>query len=92
MKKKNQQKSLNLSYSKAKSRQTLADVTTGLDSNLIMQFKNIFLVDNINEALILHSKLKEFESVITPCGIWLGSNWLKMPSLDKKTNVISKRA
>ncbi|MDG1693676.1 MAG: chromosome segregation protein SMC [Porticoccaceae bacterium] len=39
---------------------------------------NIYAVDNLAEALTLQSKLSAVESVVTPEGIWLGNNWLRV--------------
>ena len=39
---------------------------------------NIYAADNLSEALALQSKLSPVESVVTPEGIWLGNNWLRV--------------
>ncbi|MDG2018331.1 MAG: chromosome segregation protein SMC [Porticoccaceae bacterium] len=39
---------------------------------------NIYAADSLAEALTLQSKLSAVESVVTPEGIWLGSNWLRV--------------
>jgi chromosome segregation protein len=39
---------------------------------------NIYAADNLFEALALQSKLSPVESVVTPEGIWLGNNWLRV--------------
>jgi chromosome segregation protein len=39
---------------------------------------NIYAADTLTEALKLQSKLSAVESVVTPEGIWLGANWLRV--------------
>jgi chromosome segregation protein len=39
---------------------------------------NIYAADNLADALALQSKLSPVESVVTPEGIWLGNNWLRV--------------
>jgi chromosome segregation protein len=39
---------------------------------------NIYAADTLAEALTLQSKLSGIESVVTPEGIWLGNNWLRV--------------
>jgi chromosome segregation protein len=39
---------------------------------------NIYAADNLTDALVLQSKLSPVESVVTPEGIWLGNNWLRV--------------
>ena len=39
---------------------------------------NIYAADTLAEALKLQSKLSAVESVVTPEGIWLGANWLRV--------------
>jgi chromosome segregation protein len=39
---------------------------------------NIYAADSLADALALQSKLSAVESVVTPEGIWLGNNWLRV--------------
>ncbi|MGB2115492.1 MAG: chromosome segregation protein SMC [Porticoccaceae bacterium] len=39
---------------------------------------NIYAADSLSDALALQSKLTPVESVVTPEGIWLGNNWLRV--------------
>ena len=39
---------------------------------------NIYAADTLAEALTLQSTLSAVESVVTPEGIWLGNNWLRV--------------
>jgi chromosome segregation protein len=39
---------------------------------------NIYAADNLSDALALQTKLSPVESVVTPEGIWLGNNWLRV--------------
>ena len=39
---------------------------------------NIYAADSLADALTLQSKLSPVESVVTPEGIWLGNNWLRV--------------
>jgi chromosome segregation protein len=43
----------------------------------------IYIAENLEEAKILRSQLASHESVITPDGIWLGKNWVR---IDKAQN------
>ena len=54
-------------------------------------FKHIYCVDSINSAFALHSQLQEGESLITPEGLWLGKNWLRMNSAVKQHQGILER-
>ena len=39
---------------------------------------NIYAADTLADALKLQSQLSAVESVVTPEGIWLGNNWLRV--------------
>ena len=39
---------------------------------------NIYAADSLADALTLQAKLSAVESVVTPEGIWLGKNWLRV--------------
>ncbi|MGB0459109.1 MAG: chromosome segregation protein SMC [Porticoccaceae bacterium] len=39
---------------------------------------NIYAADSLADALSLQPKLSSVESVVTPEGIWLGNNWLRV--------------
>ena len=39
---------------------------------------NIYAADSLADALTLQTKLSPVESVVTPEGIWLGNNWLRV--------------
>jgi chromosome segregation protein len=39
---------------------------------------NIYAADSLADALTLQPKLSPVESVVTPEGIWLGNNWLRV--------------
>jgi chromosome segregation protein len=39
---------------------------------------NIYAADTLADALTLQAKLSAVESVVTPEGIWLGKNWLRV--------------
>ena len=38
----------------------------------------IYIADDLTTALLLRAKLAAHESVITPDGIWIGTNWLRV--------------
>ena len=42
------------------------------------QLASIKTADSLNAALAMRSSLQAHESVVTPEGLWLGSNWLKV--------------
>ncbi len=39
---------------------------------------HVYLAEDLSAALLLRQQLKAGESVVTPEGIWLGSNWLRV--------------
>ncbi len=52
---------------------------------------SVRIADNLSQALSLRSKLAAHESVITPDGVWLGANWLRVThDIDHKTGVLER--
>ncbi|MCF6281574.1 MAG: chromosome segregation protein SMC [Candidatus Polarisedimenticolaceae bacterium] len=52
---------------------------------------DIWLADDFEQALERRSQLNESESVITPDGIWLGHNWLRLVrDADEKSGVLAR--
>ncbi len=47
--------------------------------------ENVFIAETLEEALSIRVQLKDFQSVVTPDGIWMGPNWLRI-SKDEDTN------
>ena len=58
-------------------RPTLADKLTG-SAGLHKLLSQVLLVDNLAQALSQRSALEHGQSLITPDGIWVGKNWLKL--------------
>jgi len=53
--------------------------------------KGIYCADDINQAMSYRQQLGSTDSIICKNGIWLGSNWLKMPMGDKHKEGIIHR-
>ncbi len=52
---------------------------------------SVRIADDLPQALSLRSKLAAHESVITPDGIWLGVNWLRVAhNVDDKSGVLER--
>ncbi len=52
---------------------------------------SVRIADDLPQALALRSKLAAHESVITPDGIWLGVNWLRVAhNVDEKSGVLER--
>ncbi|MFT6051956.1 MAG: chromosome segregation protein [Halioglobus sp.] len=45
----------------------------------------IFVADNLVEAMQARASLQAHESLVTPEGVWLGSNWLRVTNIDDGT-------
>ena len=57
--------------------QTLAAKVTG-DSALTAVLETVKVADDLPSALAMRGQLAGHESVVTPDGIWLGRNWLRV--------------
>ncbi|MDH5216160.1 MAG: chromosome segregation protein SMC, partial [Gammaproteobacteria bacterium] len=67
---------------------SLASKITSVGSSLVA---NIICAENVEQALGMRAGLKDSESIITPNGIWIGKNWLRIhQALDEKTGVIER--
>ncbi len=52
---------------------------------------SVRIAGDLSQALSLRSKLAAHESVITPDGIWLGVNWLRVArTIDEKSGVLER--
>lgn len=56
---------------------TLLDQVTG-DADVKGLLSGVYIANDLTEALALRSQLAINESVITPEGIWIGRNWLRV--------------
>ncbi len=52
---------------------------------------SVQLADSRQEALTRRAALKAWESVITPCGCWLGPNWLVLAANDEEAGGLLAR-
>lgn len=43
---------------------------------------SVYLANSLEDAKALRKSLKAHESVITPCGTWMGANWLNLVKAD----------
>ncbi len=51
----------------------------------------VYAATSLNEAMSLRPQLKDYESVITRDGVWLGSSWARLiKAQDEKSGVISR--
>ncbi len=55
--------------------QSLAQKVQGLNTGWL---NNVCTASDLNEAMQMRSQLKDEESIITPDGIWLGKNWIRV--------------
>ncbi|MDQ2077840.1 chromosome segregation protein SMC [Marinimicrobium sp. ABcell2] len=69
----------------------LADKVSA-DWDLSGLLQGIYVAENLTEALALRSSLSADESVITPDGVWLGAQWLRVArDSDASAGVIARR-
>jgi len=51
----------------------------------------IYTAESIDEAMSLRNRLAAHESVVTPDGVWVGPNWLRMTrNTDEKSGVLQR--
>ncbi len=51
----------------------------------------VYAVDSLEDALSLHPRLGDSESVVTRDGVWIGGNWLRVTrNVDEKAGVLSR--
>ncbi len=62
---------------------TLAEKATGAPAAIVSILAGVVIAENLGLALGIREALAEGASVITPDGIWLGKNWLRV-SRDKE--------
>jgi chromosome segregation protein len=62
---------------------TLAEKATGAPAAIAKILSGVVVADNLGHALGIRESLAEGASVVTPDGIWLGKNWLRV-SRDKE--------
>lgn len=52
----------------------------------------VYAADDLSSALSMRSRLAVHESVVTPEGVWLGSNWLRVArDADQQTGVLQRQ-
>jgi len=71
--------------------------TTSLESKikapwkLTSLLKGVLTADNLQQALSMRGQLSDTESVVTPEGIWLGKNWLRVArDKDEKAGILQR--
>ncbi len=70
---------------------TLIEKVSG-DASLDSLLTGIRTADSLQAAIALRSQLRENESVVTPEGIWLGQNWLRVnKDKDAQAGVIKRQ-
>jgi len=63
---------------------TLAAKVSSAPESVAEMLRLVRVADSLNDALAMREQLADHESVVTPDGIWLGRNWLRV-SRDKDT-------
>ncbi|MDQ7016295.1 MAG: chromosome segregation protein SMC, partial [Gammaproteobacteria bacterium] len=61
------------------------------EENLESLLASVYVADDLPSALQMRLQLQQHESVITPEGIWLGSNWLRIKQDDDKNSGVLAR-
>lgn len=70
---------------------SLAEKVSG-DANALSLLENIYVADDLSQALALRSQLNAQESVVTKQGVWLGASWLRVSKqVDEKTGVLARQ-
>ena len=70
---------------------SLALKASGGPSSVLNVLANVKCADSLPSALAVRERLADDESVITPDGIWLGKNWLRVTrDRDGKAGVLSR--
>lgn len=83
-----QQHSQSLTSDKAR---RLQDVVSG-DANVEGLLSGVYIADDLTQALALRTQLDANESVITPDGIWIGANWLRIKRQnDAQSGVLARQ-
>ncbi len=69
----------------------LLDKVSG-DSHVHSLLAGVYIADSLSEALALRSQLQSYESVVTPEGLWLGANWLRVKrESDAQSGVLARQ-
>jgi len=72
--------------------ETLAARVKG-DINIESFLGNVLIADNLDAALVLRPNLQPGQSVVTPDGVWVGGNWLRISKdRDATAGVIKRQA
>ena len=69
---------------------TLASKVTG-DINVESFLGNVLVASNLDAAMTMRSTLSFGQSIVTPDGIWIGSNWLRISKDHAATPGVIKR-
>ncbi len=69
---------------------SLADYVSG-PSVVTSLLNNIIVADDVNQALQLQAKLTSQQSVITQDAVWLGPDWVRLPSTNQADNSVLER-
>ena len=63
---------------------------TGVETGALLH--GVFAAESLDQAAGVRSRLTQHESIVTPDGIWLGSNWLRvLKQTDSGSGVIERR-
>jgi chromosome segregation protein len=68
----------------------LVDFVSGADTLGLLE--SVYVADDLTSALSFSQQLNANESVITPEGVWLGANWLRVKrESDSEANVLARQ-
>ena len=68
----------------------LSSKVTGVETGALLH--GVFAAESLDQAAGVRSRLTQHESIVTPDGIWLGSNWLRvLKQTDSGSGVIERR-
>ena len=59
--------------------------------SLVSLLGGVYIADHVEQAMALRRQLKAHESIITPEGVWLGPDWLRVSrAMDEKAGVLAR--
>src|SRR5690606_14431392 len=62
------------------------------DGNRLGFLENVFVADTLERALDIRGRLTSWQSVVTPEGIWLGPNWIRVArEKDTSSGVLARQ-
>ena len=59
--------------------------------DIFTQLSGVFAANSLEEAIIQRDSLSQFQSIVTPDGIWLGVNWIQFRNKSTIDSIIDRR-